>query len=502
VLIGVTDGTSGAGCTGSIIGASQILTAAHCTYKAAGLSWPVSGYTISAGIVAVGSGADHTRLQQRTSVAVRVHPGYRPTSPVDDVAVITVSPAFDLSGTAVRAIPVAGIGDAPGPGAPVRIYGWGQTTPGAVDGHEHYLDQTVLHETQCYDGVPSALCAVTPGGTACPGDSGAGITTLDGRLRLVAVHNLGIGGNCTAGVRNGNTDVTTHEIADWLAGSDSPPLAPRGMSKPDISGQPYAGGVLTCTAAGWAAATSLASRFIDSATFQVLQEGPASYVLRDSDVGRDVACISVAAGAGGTTQWRTGSYRIQPPLSPGLSLSIAANGALQATTAVSVALPLTLSLATTTGVAVKRLQFTADRPPATVLPVPAGRYRACLSSPRTGISAAAGVCQDWTRNGVASALIEHRSTKRVRKHRFAVTMAASRGLAGRRVKIEWRIGRCSSGCSPRVYRRTVFLRAKSVYTSPSIKKHRFVKLYIKLPRVHRDGVLYRAQNVFVRVGRR
>ena len=384
----------------------------------------------------------------------------------------------------------------------MRVYGWGQTTPGAVDGHEHYLDQTVLHQAQCYGGVPSTLCAVAAGGTACPGDSGAGITTLDGRLRLVAVHNLGIGGNCAAGVRNGNTDVATHEIADWLSGSDSPPLAPRGTSEPGLSGEPYAGGTLTCAPAGWAAATAITTRFIDNTTFLRLQDGPASYVLRDSDVGRDVSCISVASSAGGTTQWRSGYYRVQPPVNPGLSLAIDASGRVRAATTAPVVLPLTLALTTTTGLVAKRLSFASDRPPATVLPAPAGRYGACLSVPRTGIYAAASVCQNWTRNGLASALLKHRSTKRVRGHRFAVTMLASRGLAGKRVHIEWRVARCASGCPPQVHRRKVYLGSRSVYTSPRIKKHRIVKLYIKLPSVQRDGVRYRAQTVIVRVGRR
>ena len=69
VLINQTDGTSTGSCTGSIISASQILTAAHCTISnpTTGTSWPITGYTIAGGIVAVGTGADTSRRQLRTS---------------------------------------------------------------------------------------------------------------------------------------------------------------------------------------------------------------------------------------------------------------------------------------------------------------------------------------------------------------------------------------------------------------------------------------------------
>jgi secreted trypsin-like serine protease len=504
--ITASSGTSSAECTGTIISASQVLTAAHCTFSNAGTSWPLTGYSIAAGIVSVAGGADNSRRQVRTSTGVLVHPGYAPGSPADDVAVITVSSPFDLSGQAVQPIAVAAAADAPGTGATARVHGWGETSPGATDARAHVLDQALLRPSQCAGGVPSLLCAVSAAGTTCSGDSGAGLTALDGRPRVFAVLSFSVEGTCSAGTHSGYTDLTTHEIADWLAGDATPPAAPRGTRAPAISGEPFPGATLTCTPAAWTSATSQTTGFVDGATYAVLEAAAPTYVVTRSDLGRDIACLSTASGAGGSTEWRSGSFRVTerpvppPPVDPGLSFTIGADGELTVRSTAAAILALELSLTDSRG-AVKRLRFASDRPPATVLPLSPGRYRACLSAPATGIFAAANVCRDWTRAGRAAGLVGGGAVRRVRGHRFAVTVIAASPVAGKRVTVIWRVVRCKT-CTPHLYKRHVKIGTKKPLISPPIKPHRSVRLDIKVPEVRIGDVPYRAGTAHITVGRR
>src|SRR5215207_6783539 len=93
-------------CSGSIIAPDQVLTAAHCVLDGA-KPLPASAFSVVGGIVDGRLGADWTRIQARQVGSTRVHPGYVTTLRGYDVAVLSLLQPFDLSGPAVRAIPLA-----------------------------------------------------------------------------------------------------------------------------------------------------------------------------------------------------------------------------------------------------------------------------------------------------------------------------------------------------------------------------------------------------------
>ena len=78
-------------CGGSIISTQHVLTAAHC----------VVGTTSALIRVYVGSVTLSNPNQARDVSAIRTHPGYNSDTFVNDIAILKVSPPFDLSQTGV-----------------------------------------------------------------------------------------------------------------------------------------------------------------------------------------------------------------------------------------------------------------------------------------------------------------------------------------------------------------------------------------------------------------
>jgi hypothetical protein len=111
VFISTIDPEGATLCSGSIIAPNAVLTAAHCVFDGAQRR-PASAFAVIAGIVDGRLGADWTRIQSRQVASVAVHPEYDTTRRGYDVAVLTVSTPFDLSGAAVRAIPLGPVGAA------------------------------------------------------------------------------------------------------------------------------------------------------------------------------------------------------------------------------------------------------------------------------------------------------------------------------------------------------------------------------------------------------
>jgi hypothetical protein len=482
-------------CSGSLIGPAQVLTAAHCTDSAGGLA-PVDSYVVRAGLASYAGDVDPAAGQARGVAAVRVHPNWENPRFTGDVAILTLSEPFNIT---AAVSPIAIAQSAPPIGSGVRVVGFGRFGPDTIDFRERVLDMRLWPDVACYEGVPAVSCIHSADGAVCSGDSGSGVVTQTTPPTLVAVVDISVEGVCAVGTRGGGANLTSPEIAAWLAGSANPPLGPRGLSRPSMAGQPHVGGTLTCTASQWSGDPSVTTSFMDLGTFATLQSGPATtYKIPPSDLGRDVGCVSVATNAGGTTQWATGTVRVLPPLDPMLAFAIDAGGRITVSVGATVDALLRLTLFTPDDRVAHEQSFTRTSPPRVVPGVKPGKYRACVTFPQTGIYQSAVQCVPWTQNGSAAKLIEVSQRSRARGHRVRVTLRTPRGfgLRERRLQAVWILSRCA-GCPGRRVRRVVHLHATNRLRSPVVPRGRRIRLEMSVPAVSKDGVSYAKDRLIV-----
>ena len=482
-------------CSGSIIGPSQVLTAAHCTDSGGGPA-PVESYMVRAGLASYAGDVDPAAGQARGVAAVRVHPHWESPRFTGDVAILTLSDPFSI-GAAVSPIAIAQT--APPIGSGVRVVGFGRFGPATIDFRERVLDVRLWPDVACYEGVPAVLCIHSADGSVCSGDSGSGVVTQTTPPTVVGVVDISVEGVCGAGSRGGVANLTSPEIAAWLAGSANPPLGPRGMSRPSMAGQPHVGGTLTCTASQWSGEPAVTTSFMDLGTFETLQSGAATtYKIPPTDLGRDVACVSVATNAGGTTQWATETARILPPLDPMLAFAIDAGGRMTISVRAAVDAVLRLTFFAANDRVAHEQSFARTSPPPVVPKLDPGKYRACVTFPETGIYHAVVQCVPWTQNGSAAKLIEVTQKSRARGHRVRVTLRTPRGfgLRERRLQAVWILSRCAA-CPGRRVRRVIHLHATNRLRSPVVPRGRRIRLEMSVPAVSKDGVSYAKDRLIV-----
>lgn len=312
-------------CGGSIVDATHIVTAAHCTFAEGNTAQDdPSKYTVVAGVsdladAPTGEPGDDPQTRTGAAIAsVTRHPGY--SSPgssgtvaqfVNDVAVITLATPLTLNGTTAAAVPLPAAGPNPGPGSVVFVSGFGLQREAAGDptvqpnGHLYGLD-TALVDASLRDaaGPYNALYLVTQStnGSTCQGDSGGGLVqgaTLVGVVSTGARCGVGEVGNFTALTAGENLTF----VRNVVAGRQDPiPRAPVGGSEVSLRTptSPQVGDTLTCSPGGWSNGPTFVYQFVDGPSGTLLQDGPsATYRPTAGDVGRRISCRVTAVTAGG-----------------------------------------------------------------------------------------------------------------------------------------------------------------------------------------------------------
>ena len=315
VYIEQTTATARFSCTGSVVDASHILTAAHCVFDEAGAQAQPSQLLVRAGISSFPTPLTTDAEQDRTVASVRIHPGFTWTGAAtpDDVAVLALSTPLDLSGSAVQAVALPTPGSSYPAGTPVGLAGFGRQSPTAgATGTLAWMTAAVDAQGSC--GGPGGglianngivICASSPTSAVCNGDSGGGLVTLGQQPTLIGVVSAG-SASCQAGSHSLFTYTGAPEILQFVQGNDEPPTAPRETTSTflNLKWQPplVVGNSLTCSTGEWSGEPQFTYSFLDAATGAVLQSGPQPrYLIAPGAVGEDVDCEVKAANDGGTT---------------------------------------------------------------------------------------------------------------------------------------------------------------------------------------------------------
>jgi hypothetical protein len=310
VVIAFISETEALLCGGSILDETEVLTAAHCMVN------PSSKARIPPEEILVGAGAENIEIKpEQVTLAgeVRVHPYYNPNAALpapDDVAVMRLeSPlVFDRD---VQPIAPISAGSLLPEGTAVNLTGFGKQNPEEELNERLYgIGMTLRFSRECGGELDALfLCASSPDGSSCSGDSGGALTLPGTPATLAGVDNVGqvINGKpCQPGAITGFADVAAPEIRDFIVeGNEHPPRAPRGGGAA-IRGITMVRETLSCEPGGWSNSPTFTYVFIDSNDGEVLQQGPSpTYTLTKADIGRSILCEVLAANAGGTGVGRT-----------------------------------------------------------------------------------------------------------------------------------------------------------------------------------------------------
>jgi secreted trypsin-like serine protease len=314
-------------CGGSILNATEVLTAAHCvTHEGTNVPFPAEAVNVIAGAsnvaeatesLIVPSGAQSSKVE-----ALRIHP-YFGLSPIhDDAAVLTLRTPLNLAGPAAKAIPLVGVGETPPTGTPLSLSGYGKEN-GAENAlpswRLNFTALTALGSDPCREtvGGESAVlvCAVSSGASACQGDSGGPLTEGNPALEVGIVDYGPI--HCPVGQPDAYTNVAAPEVRDFIEGSETPPRAAR-ITKSGafkwLGPTPVTFSPETCEGGEWSGSPTFTYTFqSEGASPQVFQSGSSNvFMPQPNAVGSSIVCVVQASNAGGVTTVR--SVPGSPPL--------------------------------------------------------------------------------------------------------------------------------------------------------------------------------------------
>ncbi|WP_406095535.1 serine protease [Kitasatospora purpeofusca] len=184
------------GCGGTVIGATWILTAAHCVVGAT-----PSTLRVRAGTLAHASGGELAQVAE-----VIPHGSYNPSTIDYDIALLRLTKALPL-GARIATVPLAADGNDPSTGT-ARVSGWGATTSGGpLVAAARIVPVPLVGRAKCRTEYGATaitdrmLCAGEDAGgkDACQGDSG-GPLVLSGVLVGISSWGRGCGLAGYAGV--------------------------------------------------------------------------------------------------------------------------------------------------------------------------------------------------------------------------------------------------------------------------------------------------------------
>jgi hypothetical protein len=296
------------GCSGTVVDALHVLTAAHCVVEKTAPATPAQ--------VNVAAGAGDVRTpESRVNgavvgvAAIRVHPRYVPSGFNDDAAVLTLAQPLDLASGRIKALPLAPVGALVGAGTSIRVTGFGITSATGQDfGVLRSVSTSAVTAGQCGTNAPAAmLCTYRPSHGACSGDSGGTATAGSPRV-LVGVTNLAAS-NCKRGI-NLFANVSAPEIRVFVDAAlreqdvtkAQTPLSPRGGLKVRVAGSARVGTTVTCRRGSWSSGTQFRYVFFrlrGSSERDTKASAKRTYRVRASDRGRRIGCAVLAGNAGG-----------------------------------------------------------------------------------------------------------------------------------------------------------------------------------------------------------
>ena len=302
-------GASGSLCSGSIIDASRVLTAAHCVFEN-GAPDPASTLSVRAGVTNAATPSPTDSLQNRQVASLRVHGGYVQGSKLgaDDVAVLTLATPLDLSGPTAQAIALPTASTTLKFGDSVSLAGFGlKAINGMIDGTLNGMTGTLVDQSECLPPAEDTangvlLCAFSGTSSPCSGDSGSALVLGGSTPVVVGVTRAA---SCSSNSVASYANVTAPEILEFIQGNDNPPLAPRPTTTTTLKRPTpimQVGQTVTCVPGEWSGAPTLEYEFREGVNGTVLRAGPTpTYTLRDIDAGRTLLCRILASNAGGTT---------------------------------------------------------------------------------------------------------------------------------------------------------------------------------------------------------